>query len=291
MELLNIIIVSIGVFGTVNNGILLLIFLINPLKTFSSTSTYCIKSLTVADFVTCLMTIIWGFEVIPSESFLRAYYFIFWMSIQISFYLIFLMSIERYIAVHYPLKKQIIVTKERTLACIAIICSFSAISAGISEIKTIRNYVRFSLFSLFDVIVICVAIVYINIVLTLRKISSQVRKSSLPNSTSQLRMDKIREDRQLLIVVLVLLTILIITVLPYALASQVFLVNRLFYKDWSLDKNMLGTFIKYYFPVEIVNFAVNPIIYAIRLPNYRRSLMALLCFFRRGEMDQDATQN
>ena len=291
MDLLNVIIVSIGLFGTVNNGILLLIFLINPLKTFRSTSTYFIKSLTVADFVTSLMTIIWGFEVIPSQGFLRAYLFIFWMSVQISFYLIFLMSIERYIAVHYPLKKQVIVTKERTLACIVIVCSFSAILAGLSEIEIIRKYVRFSLFSLFDVIVVCVSIVYIMIVVTLRKISREVRRNSLPNNTSQLRLDKIKEDRQLLIVVLVMLTILAITVLPYTLASQVVLVDRLFYKNASLDKDALITFIINYFPVEILNFAVNPIIYAIRLPNYRKSLMALLCFFRRGPINQDVTQN
>jgi hypothetical protein len=290
MELLNLITVCVGVLGSVSNGILLVIFMINPLKTFSSTSTYFIKSLTVADFVTSSMSIIWGFDVIPSQSFLRAYYFIFWMSIQVSFYLIFLMSIERYIAVHYPLKKQIIVTKQRTLASIAIVCSFAAVLAGLMEMKTIRFYVRFSVFSLFDVIIVCVAIVYIRIVITLRKISREMRRSSLPNNTSQLTLDKIREDRQLLIVVLVMLTILAVTVLPYTLASQVLLVDRLFYNDWVIDKDFLKLFIKYYFPVEVLNFAVNPIIYAIRLPNYRKSLISLLCCIPRG-MNQDITQN
>ena len=290
MELLNIIIVSIGVLGTVSNGILLLIFMINPLKTFSSTSTYFIKSLTVADFVTSSLSVIWGLDVIRSQSFLRAYYFIVWMSVQVSFYLIFLMSIERYIAVHYPLKKQAIVTKQRTLACIVIAWSFSAIIAGLLEMEKIRFCVRFGVFSLFDVIVVCVAVVYIGIVAELRKISREVRRSSRPNSTSQLRMNKIREDRQLLIVVLVLLTILIITVLPYTLASQILLVDNLFYNEWKLDKDFLKLFVKYYFPVELLNFAVNPIIYAIRLPNYRRSLMALLSCSRGGE-SQDVTQN
>ncbi|XP_028397452.1 cannabinoid receptor type 1A-like [Dendronephthya gigantea] len=288
MDLLNIIIVSIGVLGTASNGALLLIFLINPLKTFNSTSTYFIKSLTVADFVTCLMTIIWGFESAPSEGFLRTYYFIFWMSIQISFYLIFFMSVERYIAVHYPLKKQLIVTKPRTLACIFIVCSFAAILAGISEIKTIRNYVRFSVFSLFDVIVICIFIVYIRIILSLRKISRETR-SNLSISTRGLRLERIRDERQLLIVVFVMLTILAVTVLPYTFASQLLLVDRLFFKGWSIDKKVLVKFLKYFFPVEVVNFAVNPIIYAIRLPNYRRSLLALVCSSRR-ETNQETTQ-
>lgn len=289
MELLDIIIVAIGVFGTLNNGILLFIFLINPLKTFSSTSTYFIKCLTVADFVTSLMTIIWGFEIIPSESFLRAYFFIFWMSVQVSFYLIFLMSIERYIAVHYPLKKQVIVTKGRTLTCIAVVCSVSAVLAGISEIKTIRKYVRFSLFTLFDVIVICIVTVYIKIVVTLKKISNEAR-SNLFNRTSRLRSNKIKQDRQLLIVVFAMLTILAVTVLPYTIASQVYLVDRLFFVDWTVDKGILRKLVTYYFPVEVINFAVNPIIYAIRLPNYRKSLMALVCFNRREMSHQEVTK-
>ena len=289
MDLLNIIIISIAVLGAVNNGILLLIFVINPLKTFTSTSTYFIKTLTVADLVTSLMVIIGECIAVSSKSFSRAYYFFSWMSVQISFYLIFIMAIERYIAVHYPLKKQVIVTRERTLVCVFIVCSFSAILAGISEIKTIRFYILFSLFCLFDLIVTCVAFVYIKILVSLKKISAEVRRSCRLNSARQLRLglDKIKEDRQLLIVVLIMLTVLVVTVLPYTLASQVLLVDRLFYKDWSLDRDMLRTFAKYYFPVEMINFAVNPIIYAIRLPNYRKSLMALLnCFFR-SEINQD----
>ena len=246
MDLLNIIIVSIGVLGSVTNGILLLIFFINPLRTFNSTSTYFIKSLTVADFVTCLMTIIWGFESVPSESFLRAYYFIFWMSIQISFYLIFSMSIERYIAVHYPLKKQLIVTKRRTLACIVIVCTLAAILAGISEIKMIRSHVRFCVFSLFDVVVVCIFIVYIKILMTLRKISRETR-SNLSNNTG-LRLERIRNERQLLIVVFVMLTMLATTVLPYTLASQVLLVDRLFFEGWSLDKKNIKEIYQIFFP-------------------------------------------
>ena len=291
MEVLNIIIVSIGILGTFNNGILLLIFIINPLKTFKSTSTYFMKSLTVADFVTSLMTIIWGFHT-PSGNFLRAYYFIFWMSIQISFYLIFLMSIERYIAVHYPLKKLVIVTRERTISCIVIVCLLSGILAGLSEFKVIRHYLRFSLFSLFDVIVISVAIVYIKIVVSLKKITNEARKSIRANSSRRLRLEKIREDRQLLIVVLVMVSILAITVLPYTIASQVMLVDILFYKNYPRDKKILITFLMYYFPVEIVNFVVNPIIYAIRLPNYRKSLTALLCFYKKtnkNETNQEMT--
>ena len=286
MDLLSIASIFIAVFGIVNNGILLLIFVINPFKTFTSTSTYFIKTLTVADFVTSLMLMIAECIAVPSKSFLRAYFFFVWMSVQISFYIIFLMAIERYIAVHYPLKKQIIVTKERTLACILIVCSFAAILAGLLEIKAIRFYLRFSLFCLFDLIVICVAGVYITIVVRLKKIAREVRRSSRPSSTRQLGLDKIREDRKILIVVLIMVTILVITVLPYTLASQVLLADRLFYKDWLLDRDMLKTFIKHYLPVEMINFAVNPIIYAIRLPNYQRSLRSLLCFFR-SEINQD----
>lgn len=74
-------------------------------------------------------------------------------------------------------------------------------------------------------------------------------------------------------VVLLLVGILALTVLPYLLASQIQLGYVIFCK--CLPPEVLMKFTQYFFPIELLNFAVNPLVYAWRLPQYRRSLRYL----------------
>ena len=81
------------------------------------------------------------------------------------------------------------------------------------------------------------------------------------------------QQDKLTAVVLLLVGILALTVLPYLLASQILLGYWMFCK--CPPPNVLLLFHRYYFPIELLNFAVNPLVYAWRLPQYRRSLKYL----------------
>lgn len=266
MEILNVVIVLIGVAGTLINGLLLLIFLLNPLNTFRSNSTYFIKSLTTADFLTSLVTILWA--VSPFDLFRRICSCILWISIQASFYTVFTMSIERYIAVRYPFKKNLIITKKRTFVCIFVTWFFSAVLSGLSEIESIRHQVQFSLYSLFDLVIIGVAAVYIKIIVTLKKASKETnrRRSVLAGMST--------EDSRLLNVVTIVVAILFFAAMPYVLVSQIYMGTLTFCPNCPISKNVVK-FGRLYFAFELLNFVVNPIVYAIRLPAYRKSLTAL----------------
>ncbi|XP_028402616.1 cholecystokinin receptor type A-like [Dendronephthya gigantea] len=78
------------------------------------------------------------------------------------------------------------------------------------------------------------------------------------------------QQDKLTAVVLLLVGILAVTILPYLLASQIILGYVIFCK--CPPPQVLLLFHYYYLPIELLNFAVNPLVYAWRLPQYRRSL-------------------
>ena len=99
--------------------------------------------------------------------------------------------------------------------------------------------------------------------------------------------EKTRTPQQdkLTVVVLLLVGILGLTVLPYLLASQISLGYTLFCQ--CNEPQLLTKFVNYYFPIELLNFAVNPLVYAWRLPQYRRSLRYL---FTKQQPQSEASQ-
>ena len=83
----------------------------------------------------------------------------------------------------------------------------------------------------------------------------------------------IQQENKLTAVVLLLVGVLALTVLPYLLASQIIVAYYIFCKCPVPEGLMKFSII--YFPIELLNFAVNPLIYAWRLPQYRRTLKYL----------------
>ena len=83
----------------------------------------------------------------------------------------------------------------------------------------------------------------------------------------------IQQENKLTAVVLLLVGVLALTALPYLLASQITVAYYIFCECPAPHGLVKFTII--YFPIELLNFAVNPLIYAWRLPQYRRTLKYL----------------
>ena len=75
-------------------------------------------------------------------------------------------------------------------------------------------------------------------------------------------------------VVVAFTVITVFTGLPYLVATQIFLARHLFTAA-KYDPN-LGLFLYYYILFQLMNFVVNPIVYAWRLPDYRLALSRTL---------------
>ena len=274
MDTRSIVTLAIGVLSLLTNGTLLAIIYLDPLKQFRTTTSYLITSLTISDFLTggvaCASTFVTNTPVI---------YGIFWMTILSSFFTIFFMSCERLVVVMCPLRAKQLITKRRIFIFIAAnwVVSFvlGCLMGGL-QISQL-DYMEFSLFSFILILVLVLVVIYFMIIWRTK------HKSKLLPPTMRSRSLRIAKREQRLTGVLFLLvTILMITVVPYVAAMVVFAGYRIF-NPYFVPKGF-SDFASYYFPVELLNFVFNPIIYAWRLPDYRQSL---LFYFTRKSRHSD----
>ena len=90
---------------------------------------------------------------------------------------------------------------------------------------------------------------------------------------------KNKKQKDLAKTVMILIVILIDTAFPFVLATQIY--HLYFY--FRLDYQMIVQFRCYYGLVFILNLIANPVVYSLRLNDYRRSLVALFfCKCRNG---------
>lgn len=77
--------------------------------------------------------------------------------------------------------------------------------------------------------------------------------------------------------IILLNALLLVTAFPLFVTKQVEFVQRL----GKIQNELAWRFSYYYMPVAMLNFVLNPIVYALRLSDYRSSLLAL---FKKGRL-------
>ena len=262
MDTWSIVTLAIGVLSLLTNGTLLVIIYLDPLKQFRTTTSYLITTLTISDFATGGVACASTFVTNPPVT-----YGMFWTTILSSFFTIFFMSCERLVVVMCPLKAKQLITKRRIFIFIGAnwVVSFvlGCLMGGLQPSQL--DYMELSLFSFILILVLILVVIYFMIIWRTKH-----KSKLLPESmrTRSLRIAK--REQKLTGVLFLLVTVLMVTVVPYVAAMVVFAGYRIF-NPYFVPKGLLD-FASYYFPVELLNFAFNPIIYAWRLPDYRHSL-------------------
>ena len=273
-----------GILAGISNG-LLLIAMVRYRSTFStSKGAYSIANLAIADLLTGLNSSLWGLNNAfrPPEALGEAIFSISWSSTEASFLTILVMSLERYIAIVFPFKAQVWLSKSRTIkSCVAIWFIAAVCDACMSLSLLI---VQFCLTIVFQITILVTMFFNYKIVIKLRErrviLSTSMQSSGARGTRSNVDLPR---DHKLTVVVPLLVLILIITVLPYIFALQIILVQRLF--TVANKDSKLQLFVHYYYPVKIMNFVFNPIVYAWRLPNYRLALLRTLhCAWKQGAL-------
>ena len=246
-------IIFVSSFAMIANGVLVIVFVVDPLRCLRNVSSALIINLAVADFLTGAMILIWATEIWQWQPLVmsQVVFSTIWLGYTASFLTIAVLSCERYIAIRYIWSAGRIVTKKRTLFVIFGIWVLSSFSFIAMPTKNIGLYV-FSLSSVLEVCIFVVVVFYL-------KLWRLRRKQSQRESTMA-----VKQEMKLTIVVLLLVLLLIITALPLMIVYQL-----LFLKDTSsaLPLRLL--------PLFALNFGLNPIIYGWRLPKYRRSFHRL----------------
>ena len=256
--------------GAVSNALLLVAFINDPLKCFRNSATYLVMNLSVSDCLTSLLCLL--FNIIPKfSSYTISLFFIFWIP-GTSFASIASISIDRFLMVSSPIKHRILMKGKIIILCIASIWIISCIAASttVSDVSKTNTRSEFYIFSM--IVIILSSVMYSS---TCYKLKKQSRNIALQNSseTRAQEMRIIKEER-------FLKTIIIIACIAF-LSAVPFLVLYLLhsYVVGFLADNLKSLRILYTVCVSIfyVNFAINPLIYILRLPNYRKTFYLLYC--------------
>ncbi len=283
----------IGIIGIITNGILLLVLYLDPFKCFRRPSMYFVISLSFSDLSTGIASCLYAMKNhFTSEYFLKVVTSSIWASVENSFIIILLMAIERFIVIRYPMKAKSIITGRRMFMAIVVTWLVSILlGAGVSLPEPINDYVMFGCLIKCFLIILVMLGVYLRMICLLRKSSKIFRGKQLVRH-SRCEQGKNPKDatyqRSLNMVVFYLALVLIITVLPHLIIGQIYLGYKFFYPTHHRPVSLAyAPYIS--FPLELLNFVLNSIIYAYRLPQFRRTLCYYLSRKSRNKHREGST--
>ena len=258
METQRIVIFAIGALSLLTNGILLLILYLDPLKKFRTTTTNLIISLTISDFLTGGIACAYAFGNPP------VIMGIFWATISSTVFTIFFMSCQRLVVVVYPFKARHLITKRRIRVFIAGNWLVSSVLGGLMCGLPLpqQDYLELAMFSTTLIFVLLMVVVYFAIIW-----HTKHKPKFSPESKCNRGVTIAQRQQRLTGVLLLLVAVLVVTVVPHHTVMAVLAGYRIC-SDLRLVPNGFIVLSNYYLPVVLLNFVVNPIIYAWHLQDY-----------------------
>ena len=262
--------IAIAILGVVSNVLLLVVFIKDPLKCFRNSGTYLVMNLSVSD---CLMCVLWLLSNNTGRisSHFILLFFIRW-ACGASFISITSISIDRFLMVASPIKHRIFMKGKVMIVWIAAIWIVSCVvplSVNFSDIH--ETNVTQRLCTLSVIVIILSSVMYSS---TYYKLKKQSRNIALQNSTeSRSQGIRILKEKRFLKTIIIIACIAFVCTIPFFLL-------RLLYNSLSFLVNDSQAFTLFFILSTVIfqmNFAVNPLIYILRLPNYRKAFYLLYC--------------
>jgi len=284
------------------NGLLLLAIGRDPFKTFRTPVTFFIIGLAAADFLTGITVCpIYALHLIAvysamknSDSALlqgtakatKISHHISLATMNSSYIILLLFTWSQFTAISFPHKHRVLVTKRRVVGCVISTWLYSTTFAILPLMKVPETtFWKIDLYFHTTGSLFFLAVAYFCLYKAFRR---QVRRlhSLKSNNTLaiQQRQRRTRRERQFTVVNLLLLTFVISCTVPTAVVSYLFFQwdNKNPFRNLKLQ---IATLIAN--DVLFLKFALDPLIYAWRLVQYRRALKSiLLCNRRRNDVDE-----
>ncbi len=256
-----------SVLGVALNVLLLVAFLKDPLKCFRNSGTCLVMNLAVSDCLTCLVApffLVCG-AVIPGWHWIFKF-LVMWFGTA-SIVSIASISIDRFLLVAYPIKHHIKMKGKVIILWLAAIWIVTCTLALKGLFYDRKND------EIIGVIIIVTSVVIY--ACTHWKLRKQAKNIALRNS-SESRAQEIRilKEKKFLNTIILIACVAFLCIVPSMVFFQIY--DSLTWWNDILVKIFMEIFRFLFY----TNFAVNPIIYVIRLPNYRKTFYLL--YFRRG---------
>ena len=262
--------------GVVGQVLLLIAFIKDPKKCFRNSATYLVANLAVSDLTVCLcfpfratassMEFTGGSISYPKWQLEAAV-----AILSVSFLTVLSLTIDRFLLVVYPFKHRYLVSGKRMIIWIALIWLVSILRFTKDVIFGVEYYEHFMACGLILSNVVLTVVFYS---LTYRSIRRQAKTISRRNHTStedRAATSRVLREKRFLHTIIIIVAISVISITPLSIFALLFLV----------DNTIYGSFINVlecvFHTIHITNFAVNPLLYIWRLPQYRKTFKILYC--------------
>ena len=255
--------------GAILNILLLIVFLKDPLKCFRNSATYLVANLTTSDRATCSFFLLLQLvlHLFGQNTIFNC--FMYWL-VTTSCVSIASISIDRFLMVAYPIKHRILIKGIFMIVWLAAIWIVSFLPSVFFYYDDDDKIYGHMFLYTFNIIVVMVSAVMYS--LTYYKFKKQSKNISLQNSSEGHAQEiRIKKEKRFLYTIVIISCIAFFSLVP---------TMAYFISFWILSLRTRLTFVLLIIALSIyyVNFAINPLIYILRLPNYRKTFSLLYCW-------------
>jgi hypothetical protein len=255
--------------GATSNVLLLIAFNKDPLKCFINSGTYLVMNLSVSDLLTCLFVPFFRDIVITGlDSVFDLLYLSFESASLIS---IASISIDRFLIVAHPLKHRYLIKERKVM-----VLWLSGIWLGSSTLPILRLFYGDKRKDTLPINCSGVIVIILSAVMyaaTYSKLKKHSKNIALQNSTeSRAQEIRILKKKQFLKTIILIAFIAFVCIVPSMTYFQ--LHDSLRFSKDNLVHVILAEMTSLIF---YTNFAVNPLIYILRLRNYRKTFHLIYC--------------
>ena len=264
LQYMFVIFLVICIFGAISQVLLIIAFVKDPLKCFKNSGTYLMANLAVSDFLACFFAPFW--YCIP-ETLFWSLHFCVWTTVAVSFITIVSISLDRFLMVVYPLKYRVLMRRKVMIVWLACIWIFGCMIPTLLPFKNETGPIVMNLLG--TALIVFTGIIY---GVTYYKLKKQFKNLALENLSNQQQHARVIKEKRFLRTIILVACIALAcfvpsTILHHFTAFQKFTTNEVVARVLAeASSNLL-----------FVNFAVNPLVYVLRLPNYRKTFYLLYC--------------
>ena len=257
----------------------ILVIIVDPCKIFHKGPWLTVLNLAAADLISCI-----SFSSIYGDSFFLNYYheiyyaivFFSWMfGVSASFLMLTFLTLQTFLAIKFPFQSRNWLTRCKIISICTLLWVFSFL-LGLGDISWLRFQGNLTFKIYVGELGILLCAIIIQVILNIQ-ITIEIRRSRpiTGNATKN-------RHRNIAKTVIILTVILYLTAFPYFMLRQLRYLVRLgiFGQDKTAGKLYAIAYL--YQPIAMLNFVVNPVLYAFRLDVFKKSLLVcvrkLRCF-------------
>ena len=268
---------TVAIIGVFCNMILIAVIIVDPLHLLRKGAWFTILNLSIADLTAAasnFLEISLQTEFPPPNLTALSVVRFFWMfGAGGSFMMLTFLTVQIYLIAKYPIRSKLFMSgKKIALSCTLI--WILAIMFGLSNIVYAFHFFNFQQIMKIYIVQIAFLELAVLIQVTLKVFIIYEIMKSRRETEVLVSAEQNTKHKEIAKTILILNVILIVTAFPYFVAKQI---EYLFKLGVIRGDALARLFSNYYQSIALLNFALNPILYSLRLSDYRRSLIALFC--------------